>query len=72
MCRVGPTGEFPDGKLDDSDKGELTLAVTAMPAENVVRIDFGTALSWLALPRAEVLQLAHILKEAALKLRGTE
>lgn len=72
MCRVGPTGKFPNGKLSDLDEGELTLAVTVMSAENAVRIDFGTSLSWLALRRAEVLELSRILKEAALKLRVTE
>lgn len=72
MCRIGPTGKFPDGELSNVDEGELQLAITPMSAANVVRIDFGVQISWIALRRKDAFELARILEEAALKLRVTE
>jgi hypothetical protein len=43
----GPTGEFPRGKLNDADEGELTLAITS--EAGVVRIDFGKPTAWIGL-----------------------
>jgi hypothetical protein len=44
---IGPTGEFPDGKLNEDDAGELQLAIGHNNGNVIVQ--FGTAVSWFAL-----------------------
>lgn len=46
----GPTGRFPDGKISESDLGELRLTITADLTRKLVHIDFGTPTQWLAMP----------------------
>jgi hypothetical protein len=38
--------------LDDTDEGELTIAITA-PRPGTVRIDFGKRVAWFALDTAQ-------------------
>ena len=58
---IGETGDYPNGKLDDTDEGALKLCVSNSP--HLVRIDFGKAVSWIALPKAHAQQLAIMLLE---------
>ena len=46
--KLGATGEFPQGKMNSEDEGELRLGVTADKG-NVV-IAFGTPVTWIGLP----------------------
>lgn len=63
---AGPTGEFPSGKIVDEDMGELRIAVAAFPEKGIVSIDFGKAISWLGLEKANAVHFAEgILKKAA-------
>lgn len=48
MIKLGPTGKFPEGKLNDGDDGELQFAVGNKDG-NVVLI-FGVPTKWLAMP----------------------
>jgi hypothetical protein len=70
---VGPTGDFPDGKLDDADKGELVFAVGHDDQGNVY-VEFGEPVAWVAMPRAQAVELARLLlthagvKEVKIKL----
>jgi hypothetical protein len=41
---------YSAGRLGPNDEGDLAVAVTADKAHNVVRIDFGKPVGWLALP----------------------
>ena len=62
---LGPTGQFPRGKLDPSDEGELQTAVAADHKAGVVRVAFGSPVSWIGLPPKEARQFAlTILKHA--------
>ena len=63
MDRIGASGRYPQGKLDDSDEGELTMAVTR--DGDVIRIDFGKPVAWLAMSAEEALGLARLLVERA-------
>jgi len=65
---LGATGEFPEGKLSSTDKGELILAVIYEPKLNRVVLDFGTTMS-LTLSYAESMQLSRMLVEQAKKVR---
>ena len=62
---LGPTGNFPDGKLDSSDEGEIRFTVFIRDLNNIV-IDFGdTPLSWISLHPSLALQLSEILQNKA-------
>jgi len=56
---LGPTGEFPDGKLGPEDEGEIALEVSH--GAGVVKIDFGTKVRWIALPAGEALGFAQLI-----------
>jgi hypothetical protein len=66
MNRPGPSGQFPQGKLRPDDKGGLAVAVSRRGDQ--VFIDFGTAVTWLALPASDCESLAVVLlKQAGVK-----
>ena len=41
--------QFPHGKISGDDEGEVRILIAADREHNVVRIDFGKAIHWLAL-----------------------
>lgn len=57
--KIGATGKFPLGKLDEADEGELLLAVSRV-GDNV-RIDFGKPVAWLAMPSEQAIGLARLI-----------
>lgn len=61
--KLGATGRFPDGKLNDDDEGELRTLITT-EGNNVI-IDFGKPVAWLALPREDAIALGMLLIEKA-------
>lgn len=63
--RLGATGQFPAGKIDETDEGQIRLAVAADYQQAIVRIVFGTPLTWLGLPASEARQFAAMLVEQA-------
>lgn len=66
---VGPTGEFPQGKLNDDDEGELHMGVAYDKLDGIVRVDFGKPVAWLGLPPPQAVALAQLLLKHA---RGRE
>jgi hypothetical protein len=61
--KPGPTGDFPRGKIAEDDEGELNCMVSH--SQGVVRVDFGTTLSWFALePKMAVAFASAILAHA--------
>ena len=57
--KLGATGEFPYGKLNPDDEGQLRFAV-AHKGNNLV-IDFGKPVHWLGLPLKEAEEFIEIL-----------
>jgi len=65
--KFGPTGKYPRGSLGPSDEGELRFGVAHDSQGNVI-VNFGTELSWLALPPEQTIELARLLlKHAGVK-----
>jgi len=60
---LGPTGEFPEGKLHPSDEGELRFAV-GRKSGNVI-LDFGKPVAWIGMPPAIARQMAASLIQQA-------
>jgi hypothetical protein len=66
---LGPTGRFPQGKLNETDEGELTLSIGTEKGN--VRVDFGTPVAWFALPPELALQFASTIVKHAMALKRT-
>lgn len=63
---VGPTGNFPDGVLTrPGDQGELVMAVSDPDSNGIVHIDFGVEVSWIGLPRDNLVDLCRLLLRKA-------
>ena len=65
---IGPTRKYPRGMLDETDEGELHLALTVDRSNGIIRLDFGTDLSWIGLPKAQAETLANALLAACKRL----
>ena len=45
---IGPTGEFPDGKVNSDDQGEIRVALGVDPDKKVIVMDMGSPTQWVA------------------------
>jgi hypothetical protein len=54
--KLGPTGEFPQGHLNQSDEGGLTFSISRENGKIV--IDFGKPTIWIGLDKETALKLA--------------
>lgn len=61
--RLGPTGKFPDGKLNPTDRGEIAIAVGAEQG-NVV-LNFGVPTIWIGLPPTQAREVAAMMVKHA-------
>ncbi len=61
--KLGATGAYPRGKLDDNDGGELRFAL--IRDGDTVRFEFGTTLSWFAMSTNDAKNLAAMLMQCA-------
>lgn len=66
--KLGATGRHPYGRADESDEGELRMALATDHGNGIVRIVFGKSIAWLGLPSTEARQLAQMLIEKANEL----
>ncbi len=66
--RFGATGKFPEGKLDETDEGALTLGVAADHRNQVVFVDFGKPVAWIGLSKELAIQFADLLRKRAEEL----
>jgi hypothetical protein len=65
--KFGPTGEYPQGSLGPSDEGALQIGVAHDNDGNVV-LNFGTGVSWIAMPPENAINFAKlILRHAGAK-----
>jgi hypothetical protein len=56
---LGSTGEFPRGKVDEADEGELRMAI--FDRDGTVFIDFGKKTAWIGLDAATARQMGALL-----------
>lgn len=59
----GATGEFPEGKLNDADEGEIAVAIYSKDGRLV--LNFGKKLSFVALKKDQVIIFAEELIKRA-------
>ena len=65
--RLGATGRYPKGKLNEDDEGELELAVGARNGS--VIIVFGKSIKWIGMGPDGAEELAELLKTRAKEAR---
>jgi hypothetical protein len=74
--KLGPTGDFPHGKLNSGDKGGLNVAISTQTYPDdrtpVVRIDFGTPVDWVCLPPDDAIQFALVITGRANAIKRGE
>ena len=61
----GPTGQFPRGKLNEHDDGELRVALGIDLTTRTIVMDFSRKISWLGLDHRSAKELAAKLEELA-------
>jgi hypothetical protein len=63
---LGPTGDFPHGKLGPDDEGGINIQIGSK--DGAVIVAFGTPVVWFGLPNAEAIDFAKkIMKVAGAK-----
>lgn len=60
---LGPTGQFPEGKLHQSDEGEIKLAIGHK--EGKVVIDFGSQVTWIGFTPNQAEEIAALILKHA-------
>ena len=64
--KLGPTGEFPDGKIHESDEGGLKMGV-GVSQEGLVEIHFGKPIAWIGLDLESLDSLIATLRNAGIE-----
>lgn len=52
---------YSEGRMNAEDDGDLAFAIAADPVKNVVIIDFGKPVTWMAMPPEQVNGLINLL-----------
>lgn len=66
---MGATGEFPDGRINEGDDGELRLSVGIDIVNQCVVMDFGQRVSWIGMPKADAEGISKAIAERAKELK---
>lgn len=64
----GPTGDYPDGVLNDEDEGGLMVAMSIVRGR--VKIDFTKPIAWFALDPDRALAFAAAIAGIAHRAKG--
>jgi hypothetical protein len=64
---LGPTKDFPEGKLNADDEGGLRMMISQH--RGTVRIDFGIKVAWIALPPDRAEEFANVVLKHAKQIR---
>lgn len=61
--KLGATGEFPQGKIHETDEGEIRMAIAV--EDKKVIIAFGKSTSWVGMDKYQAIHLGECLIEKA-------
>ena len=70
--KLGATGQFPEGKVDEVDEGEIQFAVAADALKSKVYVNFGKPVAFLGMTPEQAQQLGAMLQEKAFAARGVK
>lgn len=63
--RLGPLGTHTSGRVDQHDQGDLALALSVDYRNKIVRIEFGTDVTWLGMEAHQAREFGNALLRAA-------
>lgn len=66
--KLGPTKDFPLGKLNETDEGGIQIAIGKESGN--VRVDFGSPVAWFALPPDQALAFASAIVKHAWDIKA--
>ena len=66
--RLGATGNFPAGKIDKTDEGEIRFAIAADPTTRKVIINFGKPVAWMGMEKDQAIAIGETLIARAKEL----
>lgn len=61
----GATGEFPEGKLNENDQGEIKFGVAADNDSGKILLSFGKPIAWVGMSPGQAIALADSLRDKA-------
>jgi hypothetical protein len=67
--KLGPTGDFPDGRLNEYDEGGINMVVEV--SKGRVLLSFGKPIAWLGVSPDDALRLADLLTKHAKQAKET-
>jgi len=70
--RLGPTGQFPDGKAYPGDEGELSIAIAIDPVNKLIIVEFGKSVAFLGLTVKQAIEIGDALINKAKKIEEME
>ena len=70
--RLGATGKFPDGKIHETDKGEIQFGIAGDEERELVHLDFGEKpIAYVSMKPDEAVAVAQALIRHARKVSKT-
>jgi len=60
---IGPTGEYPEGQLNEEDDGELQTSIGRIGDRIIIR--FGVPVAWIGLGASQAREMAAVLNKLA-------
>ena len=68
--QLGPTKQFPEGKLTDKDEGEIAFAIGVVNKKVV--INFGSPVAWFGMLPSQAIELGEILIKHGRSIQNSE
>jgi len=66
---LGATGNFPRGKIDRLDEGEIKFAVAADHKTKTVLLNFGKPIVWVGMTADQAIDVSNSLRDKAIELK---
>lgn len=63
--KLGATGKFPEGQVNEHDEGELRLGIAVDYQQAIIHIAFGKKVTWIGLPSQSAREFARLILEKA-------
>jgi hypothetical protein len=67
---LGPTGEYPKGRLNKDDDGELAVGFSIHEGGRALIMNFGKPIEWFAMKEDELRGLIDLLKRKLVELEA--
>lgn len=66
---LGATNNYPLGKMNEEDEGEIRIAIAADHQNDKVLINFGKPISWIGLTAEQAIDISDNLRDKAIEIK---